>query len=391
MSQGSSNIIIQQVQAQAGVLSTLNSSTSALTTLASFSGSWEDASTYSSIVIAAKTDQDGTYSIQFSPDASNIDSSLTRYYRINQIEPPHRFSITRKYARVIFTNSSTSNQTYFRLQTLYGNQPDLNVPLDSTIAQDYDSVSVRPTNYNYEVALGRRQGSTTWNKWGYNEDVDVGTETVWYQGGIFQSLTAASTLTIRSTDANDSITGTAASGIVIYGLDENRKSRTQAVTLSGLVPVITTSNWTGINRVALFGSNSAGAINVGDIILSATVNNTVQATIPAGEGTTQQAIFFNQADHQFLIDWLFINIVKPAGLNPIVTIKGWVTSFISNSKYEVLRIVMDTAVENTVELKPSQPFVVSEQSVFEVQATTDKADTHVSVRFSGIEIKDVDA
>ena len=155
------------------LISTINSTDTLLNAGATFTGTGEDVSRFSSVIVAVKTDQDGTYTVEFSNDNTNWDSVLTRYYRTGQIEAPHRFTITRKYCRVTFENTSASNQTYLRLQTVYGEKNDLNAPTDSNLAQDFDAIVVRPTKYEYETALGRRQGSTTWNMFGYNTDVDI--------------------------------------------------------------------------------------------------------------------------------------------------------------------------------------------------------------------------
>ena len=40
--------------------------------------------------------------------------------------------------------------------------------------------------YQTAVALGEVPGATTWNKWGFNQDVDsAAEETVWSVGGVF--------------------------------------------------------------------------------------------------------------------------------------------------------------------------------------------------------------
>lgn len=135
-----------------------NSSTTPLNASATFTGSWVDVSAFNSIVVAVKTDQNGTFTIQFSPDGTNADSTLTRYYRTDQIEAPHRFTITRRYARVTFTNTSASNQTLFRLQTTVGDATELNAPIDGVMAQDFDAIATRPTEYRAEVALDSSGG-----------------------------------------------------------------------------------------------------------------------------------------------------------------------------------------------------------------------------------------
>lgn len=359
----------------------------------SFTGQWEDVSSVSSMTIAAKTDQDGTMVVQFSTDGTNIDSTLTHYYRLTHIEPPHRYTIARKYMRAVFTNTSASNQTYLRLQVLLDNQTNLNAPLDAVLSQDYDSTSVRPTDFKYEVALGRRQGAATWNKFGYNGDIDIGTEVVGAQGGTFTFLTTASTLTIvsSSTDDDGSPAGTGANSFVIYGIDANRVSQTEVVTMNGTTNVVTTSEWLGINRVSIYLAGSTYN-NVGNITITDTTGGSVQAYVPAGKGTTQQLIFFTQADHNFLADWLILDAERfSGGSQPVVQFRGWVWSAVSNAKYEVLYSVVNLSTETEHQLTPSQPFVIGEKSVFWIEATTDQNNTVVSGRFSGIEVRDVDA
>lgn len=372
-----------------GDTSKVNSSIVPLTGGASFTGSWEDVVKYDSIVVALKTDQDGTLAVQFSPDGVNADSTLSRYYSTSQIEPPHRFTVTRKYFRVVFTNTSETSQTYFRLQSIYGVKEALNIPVDSVMAQDYDATATRPTKYEYEVALGRRQGATTWNKFGYNADIDIGTEVVAAFGGTFTPLSTASTLTIVSSSVNDDDGGTGANSIVIYGVDENWVAQTEVVTLNGTTNVVTTTQWLGINRAAIYLAGS-GKANAGNITITATTGGYTQALIPTGEGTTQQAIYFIQENYTALADFLRINAEKTAGgTSPKVRFKGWVYSAVSNAKYLVFNELMDTAADNAYGLDPSQPFIIGEKSCLWFEATTDTNDTFASVRFSLIEVRDV--
>jgi len=368
-----------------------NSTTSALNAAAVFTGAWINVSKYPDLSVAVKTDQDGTIAIQYSPDGTNIDSTITRYYRTAQIEPPHIFKNARPYARVVFTNTSASNQTYFRLVTMVGDRGELNIPIDATMSQDYDSVSVRPTEYVYEVALGRRQGATTWNKWGYNADIDTAAaETIWTVGGTLTRMTAADTFNVVSTSANDTSAGTGAQSIIIYGIDENYLAITEVVTLNGTTPVVTTNQWIGVNRAAIYLAGSGGE-NAGDINITVTTSGVAQAQIPTSAGSSQHAFFFVQAGHQALMDWLYINMVKISGGggSPVVTTKAYVTSLVSGARYEVFRDYIDTAVENHTELRPSQPFVVGEKSLIEFRSSTDTNNTAVSVRFSLIEVRNV--
>lgn len=119
-----------------------NTSSIALNSSMGYTGTGVDVSAYPSITVAAKTDQNGILYIEFSPDNSNWDSSLSYVVTAN-INEVHRLSVTRQYFRVRFTNTSASNQSYFRLQSLLGSQPPLTSTLNSTIQSDADALITR--------------------------------------------------------------------------------------------------------------------------------------------------------------------------------------------------------------------------------------------------------
>jgi hypothetical protein len=375
-----------------GSISTVNSTSTLLTNGSTFTGVWEDVTQYKDVVVAVKTDQNGIFKVEYSPDGTNVDSTLNRYYRTTQIEAPHRFTNTRQFMRVSFTNDSGTDQTFLRLQTILGDRSDLNAPLDSTLAQDFDSISVRPSDYHTEVATGRRQGSEIWNKFGYNVDVDTGADEIiasW--GGTFQFLTTGETIDIVSSSANDvNTTGTGAYGLVIYGVDENWDSAVEVVFLNGTTTVTTTSQWIGINRISVY---SAGSLqeNDGVIDVTATTSGYQMAQMPATQGTSQQCIFYVPAKHKFLADWMLFNVLKTSGgSKPELDIFGYVYSAVSNAKYEVYRGAMDISLINTLEVNPHLPFIVGEKSILWFNASTNVNNTSVKCRFSGELIRDVD-
>lgn len=373
----------------ASFLSALNSSVTALDNGQAFTGSWEDVGNYDSIVVSMVTDQNGTYSVQFSPDATNVDSTLTRYYRTSQINVPHRFTVARRWMRVVFTNDSGSNQTFFRMQTLIGDKSNLNIPIDGTVAQDYDATAVRPTDYHYEVAQGLRQGHVTFNKFGYNLAVgSTATETIWAPGGTYTPPTSATALDIVSSTTNDSTGGTGARLLMVTGVDANRKTQTETFNLNGTTTITSTTTWLGINRAAVASAGS-GQENDGTITITADTGGATLAQIPAGDGTTQQCIYHVQLQSKALADWLWVNVNKiSAGNQPVVTVKGKVFNPTANCWYEVFRMNIDTTVENTVSLNPEQPFVLSPGDVFLLEADTTLDNTVVTARFSLIEIQD---
>ncbi|MDF1699550.1 MAG: hypothetical protein P1V36_00120 [Planctomycetota bacterium] len=249
--------------------------------------------------------------------------------------------------------------------------------------------AAQQVDYNTEVALGRRNGSTLWNKFGYNSDVDTGgPEVIASFGGTFEPMTTARTLSIVSDSADDvTATGTGARNVVITGIDENRVAQTVVVQMNGTTPVVTTERWLGSNRLAV-GLAGSSKKNVGTITATATTDLTVQGQIPAGEGTTQQCIFFTQAGATALAEWLTATVIRfGSGTEPVVTIKGWVYSAVSNCQYEVVRIVIDASTGSYQNLSPPLPFPVGEQSCFWLEAETSRNDTQVNGRFSLIEVE----
>lgn len=101
-----------------------------------------------------------------------------------------------------------------------------------------------PTDYRLDVARGSYTGASTWNKFGYNSDLDNGvTETAWAPGGTYAVPTTASTLTVVSSSTNDDSGGTGANTIYIIGIDANRDAQEELITMDGTTPVVTTTTW----------------------------------------------------------------------------------------------------------------------------------------------------
>lgn len=364
-----------------------NSTTTALSAGATYTGTAEH-NTYCDVMVSVKTDQNGTLYMDFSPDGTNWDSTLSFKYDTNRINAPHILVKGNRWYRTRFTNDSASAQTYLRLQTDFGTFQKLTAPINGTLSENYDAIVARTTDYHYEVAMGKRQGRTVWNKFGYNEDIDSGqTEVIWSTGGALTILTSASTLDVVSSSANDIVTtGSGARVILIDGIDANWERQTETVNMNGIGTATTTNSFLGVNRAYVITSGASDS-NEGNITITATTGGSTQAQIPAGGGVTQQLIFFTQANHTALADWLFFNVNKLSGGggNPRITIKGWSYSYVVDCKYEVFRYTIDTGVENKLELNPSQPFVIGGKEVLYFEATSDTNNAVIAGRFSLIE------
>jgi hypothetical protein len=267
----------------------------------------------------------------------------------------------------------------------------LNAPIDSTLAQDFDATVVRPTDFHSEVALGRRQGVTTWNKFGYNLDIDIGTEIMASWGGTLQFSTTGETISIVSTSTDDDDGGTGVNSVVVYGVDANWNDQTVVYTMNGTTPVVSAESWIGINRVAVFlsGSNQA---NVGTITVTGVTTGYTKAEMPAGIGVTQQLIFYIPDNHNFLAKWLHFDVNKiTSGTDPEVIFLGKAYSAVNNTIQEVYRGYINTAKSNSIDVNTPIPFPVGERSILYFTATTTQNNTSAAGRFSGELFRNVDA
>ena len=244
-------------------------------------------------------------------------------------------------------------------------------------------------DYKHEVALGIIEGSSLWNKFGYNVDVDTATspEIVASFGGSFSPVVTETTISLVSSSAADDSGGTGCNSVVIYGLNADWEEVVELVTLDGTTPVTTTSTWVGINRLAMYICGT-GQVNAGTITATAVTGGRTMAVMPLAEGVTQQCLFYVAQGHTFVMEYLLLGAGRNASNNPYVTFKVYVYSAISNGIQEVFRKTLDTEVEVYADIEPSLPFPITEKTVIWVEVSTDQNNTEATCRFSGILVQD---
>jgi hypothetical protein len=297
MSQGfttNGNIVIS------GNVDANNSTNTPLNNNATFTGTATDVVSYPSVVVACRTDQKGLLYVDFSPDGTNWDSTLTFVVATNTNEV-HRITVTRKYFRVRFFNNSGSNQTYLRLQTLVGGQQTLTSNLNSVIQADADSTLVRPLDFNLMVSENLYQNRQNFIKDGLNSDIDAGSvpEDITNEGGVYAGFP----------------TGTPEVGqIVVSGADTGNVilaylgSSTDTDYTFISVPIAGAGTYSiGVNiyrcNFAYFVSTSPTAFNVGDITIRHSVTTTnIFCVIPAGFSQTYCSAYTVPAGSSIFID-----------------------------------------------------------------------------------------
>jgi hypothetical protein len=244
-----------------------NTTSTPLNAGATFTGTWTLCDKYASVVVSGKTDQDSHLYVDFSPDGTNVDSTLT-YKMTAGLNEAHKLAVTKNYFRIRIENTSASNQTYLRAQSMLGEQSNLSSPLNSLIQSDADALMVRTRDAEFDIAAGRMQGVEIVNKFGRNPDIDSATvpEDIWENGGAYTGFNAvaAEVCEIFSSSASDAAAGVGARTIRIIGLDADYNVQSETITLNGVTPVDSVNSYIRVHTASIQASGSS-IFNVGNI------------------------------------------------------------------------------------------------------------------------------
>ena len=229
------------------------------------------------------------------------------------------------------------------------------------------------------------------NKFGYNTDVDTATsEVVASFGGAFDPLTdvidTLQQFTIVYNNTTDGASGTGARMLQIDYIDTDFNAATAFHTLGSTGGDVTSFSGYGINRVVVV-SLGGDLYNNNDITISATVDLTTQAMVPAQKNVTQQCIYHTPINRTLNVNFLKISTLKltGGGGNPVVNVIGYSYSRVTGGRYAVFDVEIDTSIENNLTYNFPEAITFTGREVVYFEATTDINNTKVSLRFSGIE------
>lgn len=137
-------------------ISFINSTTTPLDSVATFTGKWEDVSNYTSITVFVRSDKASATSglkFQFSSNKTNGDNFAFATYAANDtLTNAYTISVKARYFRVVYVNT-TSDQTYFRLQTIFAHGSVLNSYFTGTIGAVTQSGTWNINNISGTISL----------------------------------------------------------------------------------------------------------------------------------------------------------------------------------------------------------------------------------------------
>lgn len=283
------------------------------------------------------------------------------------------------YLNDIYTDMGTSTvqlNTYNEL---------VNIGTSVNAIRDYTEI-----DYVFRVADNQVTGESIVNKFGFNKDIDISSspEILASFGGTWDFnniMTSADTFDITYNNTTDGLGQTGALSLLIDYLDGNFTLQ-QGVHVLGNTGTDTTSfSGLGINRVVVISNGGAG-YNTNDITISDTIGTFgTQAQVPALESVTQQLIYHTPINSNFFLNfWKFNTLKTGSGANPVIQLRGYSYSRVTATRYNIFDLDIDTTVSNFTSLDLNQPLVFGGREVLYFDATTDKDNSVVNARFSGI-------
>lgn len=151
--------------------------------------------------------------------------------------------------------------------------------------------------YDLEVARGLVPGVTRKTLNGYNAAVGVAQEPIWAESGVqYPWPTTAKTITVSSSDVNDTAAGTGAQTVAVTYIDfTSRLEVTTVVALNGQTGVTVSTNAYRVNGFSVMtaGSNKSnlGTVYCGYGALTLGKPASVLSSIVIGNNTQQQLIY----------------------------------------------------------------------------------------------------
>jgi hypothetical protein len=116
-----------------------------------------------------------------------------------------------------------------------------------------------PLEFYLQIRKGKIMGHSAFSKGGANPSTGTTWATVWPEGGVVTYPSSATTLTVSSTDANDTSAGTGLRTLKVKGLDATFTEIEETLTLNGQTAVTTTNSYYRIQSLSGETAGSTGS------------------------------------------------------------------------------------------------------------------------------------
>jgi hypothetical protein len=233
-------------------------------------------------------------------------------------------------------------------------------------------------------AAGLIDGRTTGNKTGRNANIDIGTEDVISQGGLYTPPTVARVHNIVSSSASDTSAGVGARTITINGLDSNYSDISEIVTLNGTTLVATVNSYIFINRMTCT-TVGTSETNVGNITATAVTDATISAQIIASGGQSQLGVYQVPLGKTMYLS-NFNASARVSGGGAGTAVLHLMTRTFGGVWIKRQTIMINLTGNSFVERMYKNPLVLTEKTMVKIQVTSDTNNMDVTCAFDYINI-----
>lgn len=183
----------------------------------------------------------------------------------------------------------------------------------------YNKLGDPSDHFQSAVAAGEVKNVTPLFRAGLNPAVAGDEEPIWSGGMDLVFPTEATTMTVSSEGANDTVAGTGAQVVYIEGLDANYNVITETAALNGTTPVTLTNQYLRINYFFVVqagsGATNEDILHVGYGTVTAGVPATPMRCVPAGFSRDCNTWYTVPAGHKLIINKLIVGTSKDKMIN----------------------------------------------------------------------------
>ena len=208
---------------------------------------------------------------------------------------------------------------------------------------------------------------------------------IWSAGGELQYLSAAETMNITSTSADDTLAGTGARTVDITGLDGSHNEINETVELNGVANVLTSLSYLRVFSLETITAGS-GLENAGDITAISSGASTTQCFMSVGTSISKNSQFTIPAGKRFVIIGAEMNATKlTGGQAPNIVISALFRRGAANSPWiSAVNRRIDTSVVDQLIITQPVGQLIEEKSDLRFFAETNEDNTEARVRYYGV-------
>ena len=243
--------------------------------------------------------------------------------------------------------------------------------------------------FDLQVVRGQVDGHSQVLVSGYNTAVGTSYETIWSESSIYVYPASASVMEISSSNASDTVAGTGARTVTIYGLDGNYNQINETVSLNGQTAVNTTNSYLRVFHLMVntagSGGAAAGTIYAGTGTVTTGKPANVYGVYTADGGSTACIYTIPAGYTGYIFDFLVSSAITTA--NAFSSIGLYARPYGG---------VFDNTIQGRCAnggafvIPLNYPIAFSEKSDIEVRALSSSASANVTANFSIVIIKNPD-